>query len=225
MKRTALVVSFLSVTAAAWAQTPPAATETRETRERRAAPTPEQMEKRRAEMKQRFEAEFKKADSDGDGALSKAEAEKSMPRLAKDFDAIDTNKDGKLTQDEIRTHMEARMAERHKSMQGKGAPSPEQMEKRRAEMKQRFDAEFKKADTDGDGALSKAEAEKSMPRLAKNFDAVDTNKDGKLTQDEIRSHMQARMAEHHKGSPGGMGPGGMGHGGTGPGKGDAPKPQ
>ena len=119
VKRTAIVISFLSITAAAWAQTPPAANE-----ERRGGASPErgdQMEKRRAEMKQRFDTDFKKADADGDGALSKAEAEKSMPRLAKDFDAIDTNKDGKLTQDEIRARRQARMAEHHQGKGGSGS--------------------------------------------------------------------------------------------------------
>jgi len=193
-KRTAIVISFLSVTAAAWAQTPPAANE-----ERRGGPTPErgdQMEKRRAEMKQRFDADFKKADADGDGALSKAEAEKSMPRLAKDFDAIDTNKDGKLTQDEIRARMQARMAEHHQGKGGSGSDAKPGGS--REQGKKRFEEQFKKADVNGDGALSKAEAEKSNPRMAKEFDAIDANKDGKITQDEIRSHMQARMAERHR---------------------------
>ena len=104
MKRTAFILSLLSITAAAWAQTPPAAND-----ERRPGVSREQSEQRREQYKQRFEAEFKKADTDGDGALSKAEVEKAMPRLARDFAAIDVNKDGKVTQDEIRTHMQTRI--------------------------------------------------------------------------------------------------------------------
>ena len=73
-------------------------------------------------------------------------------------------------------------------------------------------AEFKKADTDGDGALSKAEAEKSMPRLAKDFDAIDTNKDGKLTQDELRAFGEKRHAEMQSRRAEGHGPGGRGGG-------------
>ncbi len=195
MKRTAFILSLLSITAAAWAQTPPAAND-----ERRPGVSREQSEQRREQYKQRFEAEFKKADTDGDGALSKAEAEKAMPRLARDFAAIDVNKDGKVTQDEIRTYMQTRMAAHHG---GKGGEQG----------KPRFDERFKKADTDGDGALSKAEAEKSMPRLARDFDAIDANKDGKVTQDELRSFMVAHHAEHRKGA------------GPGPGKTDTPKPQ
>jgi Ca2+-binding EF-hand superfamily protein len=201
MKRTALFISLLSITAASWGQTPPAANE-----ERRGGPQREQMEQRREQMKQRFEADFKKADTDGDGALSRAEVEKSMPRMAKDFDAIDANKDGKVTPDEIRARMQARMADHHKQMEKQKGESGTD---RREQGKKRFEEQFKKADTDGDGALSKAEVEKSMPRMARDFDAIDANKDGKVTPDEIRSHMQARMAERRKGA----------------GKGDGPKPQ
>ena len=52
-----------------------------------------------------------------------------------------------------------------------------------------------------------------MPRLARDFDAIDANKDGKVTQDELRSFMVAHHAEHRKGA------------GPGPGKTDTPKPQ
>ena len=224
MKRTAFILSMLSVTAAAWAQTPPApGANSGSGEERKGGPSREQMEQRRDQMKQRFEAEFKKADTDGDGALSKAEAEKGMPRLAKDFDAVDTNKDGKVTPDEIRARMQARMAEHHHgggrpgAAEGKGPGSGGDAKSggdRREQGKKRFEEQFKKADTDGDGALSKAEAEKNMPRLAKDFDAIDANKDGKVTPDEIRASMQARMAERHKGM-----------GGMGSGPGNAPKPQ
>jgi Ca2+-binding EF-hand superfamily protein len=204
MKRTALFISLLSITAASWGQTPPAANE-----ERRSGPSREQMEQRREQMKQRFDAAFKKADTDGDGALSRAEVEKAMPRMAKDFDAIDGNKDGKITQDEIRARMQARMAERRKD-HGKGGPDGAGPgADRREQGKKRFEEQFKKADTDGDGALSRAEVEKAMPRMARDFDAIDGNKDGKVTPDEIRTHMQARMAERRKGSA----------------RSDAPKPQ
>jgi len=51
-------------------------------------------------------------------------------------------------------------------------------------------------DTDGDGALSKAEAESAkMSRLLRDFDKLDKNKDGKLTADEMAA------APHHKMMP------------------------
>lgn len=61
-------------------------------------------------------------------------------------------------------------------------------------MRQAFDDRFKKADANGDGKLSKAEADAGMPRVGKNFDAIDANKDGFVTPDEIRAAMQKAQA-------------------------------
>ncbi len=72
----------------------------------------------------------------------------------------------------------------------------EKMEKRRAECKanpekcqadKKAQAEqrFKRADADGNGTISRAEAQQSSPRLARNFDRFDANKDGHLTLEEM----------------------------------------
>ena len=53
------------------------------------------------------------------------------------------------------------------------------------------DVAFAKADKDHDGTLDKAEA-KAMPRVSKNFDAIDTDKDGTVSLDEIHAYMKAR---------------------------------
>ncbi|APV51205.1 hypothetical protein BWI17_16860 [Betaproteobacteria bacterium GR16-43] len=100
---------------------------------------------------------MKKADTNGDGMISREEA-KGMPRLAKHFDEIDTNKDGQLSRDEMRAFHE----------------------------KQKGD-HFKKIDTNGDGVISKAEAQANAPRLAERFDQIDTNKDGQLSKDELQA--------------------------------------
>ena len=51
---------------------------------------------------------------------------------------------------------------------------------------------LKAADTNNDGAISRAEAQ-ALPRLAERFDALDTNRDGQLTREEMRAaHGQAR---------------------------------
>lgn len=52
-----------------------------------------------------------------------------------------------------------------------------------------------KADTNGDGVISREEA-KAKPRLDKNFDKIDTNKDGVLSRDEIKA-AHAKGAERH----------------------------
>ena len=54
-------------------------------------------------------------------------------------------------------------------------------------------AAFKKADKDNDGTLDRKEA-KAMPRVAKNFDAIDVDKDGTVSLEEVHTFMKAR---HH----------------------------
>jgi hypothetical protein len=60
---------------------------------------------------------------------------------------------------------------------------------------------FKQMDTDGDGAISKAEfdaaGQKMNEQRAKFFELADSNKDGKLSRDE----MQAYRHSHHRGPP------------------------
>ena len=53
---------------------------------------------------------------------------------------------------------------------------------------------FKKADKDSDGTLDREEA-KAMPHVAKNFDAIDTDKDGTVSLEEVHTFMKAH--QHH----------------------------
>jgi len=68
-------------------------------------------------------------------------------------------------------------------------------------------------DTDADGQISRAELEAAnqarLARELKAFDAADLNKDGKLSQDELKAFRDAMRAQ---GGPGGRGcaPGGLG---------------
>jgi Ca2+-binding EF-hand superfamily protein len=124
----------------------------------------------------RSASHFSKADTDGNGALSRAEVEKAMPHLSGKFDSIDTNKDGQLSRGELNAWKKAHRAER---------------QARAAER-------FRHADTDGDGAISRAEAEKHAPRLAQKFDLIDANKDGKLTQDELRAYRDSKPSRSSK---------------------------
>jgi Ca2+-binding EF-hand superfamily protein len=116
---------------------------------------------------------FSRADTDGNGKLSRAEVGKAMPQLSGRFDSIDTDRDGQLSRGELRAWMKAHKGER----QAKAAER------------------FKHADTDGDGAISRAEAEQHAPRLAQKFDLIDSNKDGKLTQEELRAYREARRKQ------------------------------
>ena len=60
-------------------------------------------------------------------------------------------------------------------------------------------AAFKKADKDNDGTLDREEA-KAMPHVAKNFDAIDVDKDGTVSLDEVHTYMKARhdAAKNHE---------------------------
>ncbi len=60
-------------------------------------------------MHDKGEAAFKKADKDNDGTLDRKEA-KAMPKVAKHFDAIDTDKDGTVSLEEVHTYMKGRHA-------------------------------------------------------------------------------------------------------------------
>jgi hypothetical protein len=106
---------------------------------------------------------LKQADTNGDGMISKQEAQ-ALPRLLKHFDEIDTNHDQQLSADELRAF--------HEKMHGEKG-------KHRGGM-------LKKLDTDGDGRISRAEAQ-AAPRLAEHFDEIDANKDGFITMEEMKA--------------------------------------
>jgi Ca2+-binding EF-hand superfamily protein len=94
-------------------------------------------------------------DKNGDGKISREEAA-AYPRLVKRFDAVDANKDGFVTPQEMKAaHVKATAAK------------------------------LKAIDANGDGQLSRAEVDAKAPRLAKRFDAIDTNKDGYLSKEEL----------------------------------------
>lgn len=65
-----------------------------------------------------------------------------------------------------------------------------------AAQKQQVQQRLKAADANGDGLISRNEADASLPRIAKRFDALDSNHDGQLSPDELRAAMQqARQRE------------------------------
>lgn len=104
-------------------------------------------------------------------------------RMAEHFSQADTDKNGQLNLAEFKA-----MKHAHKS-HGKHGPRGEMMGKMKAKME--------KADINKDGQISKAEAQKDLPRLAQHFDQIDTNKDGQLTHAELKAHHQAMRGAHH----------------------------
>jgi Ca2+-binding EF-hand superfamily protein len=105
-----------------------------------------------------------RADTDHDGRVSRAEASASATERSADwFDKLDLNKDGYITQDEMRQARETR----------------------RANMRGHMEERFKEADANGDGQLSLDEAQAKMPRLATHFTDLDQDKNGLLSKDEL----------------------------------------
>ena len=105
-----------------------------------------------------------------------------------------------------------------------GGPSPEQRQQMRewckqnpdecrAKMKQRAEEWLTKVDTDGDGTISRQEAEANAPRLAKHFDEIDTDHDGTISRAELKA---ARKTMHERRRQ---------QGGGKPPEQDAPQPQ
>jgi len=117
-------------------------------------------------------------DANQDGIVTREEAS-THPRLAGQFDAADANKDGQLDTAEMNAHREAM----------------------RAEMRAKGQERWAAADKDGDGALTREEAQASMPGVADRFDTLDANHDGKIDRGEMHN---ARMRQHQQHREGGV---------------------
>lgn len=62
-----------------------------------------------------------------------------------------------------------------------------------AEQARRYmDARFREADTDGNGSLSKQEAERRMPYVAQNFAAIDADRNGQVSAAELQAYNARR---------------------------------
>jgi hypothetical protein len=119
-----------------------------------------------------------RADTNGDGKVSKEEAAALHDKMQADwFDKADANKDGFVTEDEMH----------------------QMRDTRRGEMKARMDDRFKDADANNDGQLSLDEVQAKMPRLAERFNTLDADKNGMLSKEELK---RGGGPGHHPHPPG-----------------------
>lgn len=125
------------------------------------------------------DSRFARADADRNGVLSRAEVDRALPGVAPHFDQIDRNRDGNLSPDELRLWSASRRAGERKHDSG-------------------FAEHFRRADANGDGALTRVEVDKALPRLGTKFDRIDANADGKLTPDELQRYFDARRTARGK---------------------------
>jgi len=74
----------------------------------------------------------------------------------------------------------------------------------RERMQKHMQEWFKKVDKDGDGSISREEAQANAPRMAQHFDEIDANHDGKVSAEELKAHHE-KMREQHRAEHGGQG--------------------
>ncbi|MGA8516272.1 MAG: calcium sensor EFh [Burkholderiaceae bacterium] len=117
---------------------------------------------------------FEALDTNKDTLISRDEA-KGHRFLVNKFDAIDINKDGFLSRDELVAFRAA-----HKGQRGEHGKRGMHEGKGRASL-----------DTNNDQLISRSEA-KGHQRLEKHFDAIDSNKDGQLSRDELKAFRTAQ---------------------------------
>ncbi|RMW92852.1 hypothetical protein D9R12_13825 [Pseudoxanthomonas spadix] len=115
-------------------------------------------------QKQALQQRWAKADTNQDGYIDRAEADALNP-ISKNFDVLDADRDGRLSQ---------------------------------AEMKNSVLDRLRAADTNQNGDIDRAEADASLPRVARAFDRLDLNADGKLSVEEVQQ-VASRFAGRRQG--------------------------
>jgi hypothetical protein len=91
-----------------------------------AYPDRDQVENRREQMRERLQERFNRADVHNDRAISREEANRTMPGMARHFDQIDTNRDGTISREELRAARE-RLRDQHQAPAEEGSPQAEPM--------------------------------------------------------------------------------------------------
>lgn len=132
---------------------------------------------RHAQWQAKAEARFTAADKNADGRIDKTEAAAVGERMATHFDRMDANSDGFLDKEEL--------AATRRHMRRAGGKMKHMMSYQRGL--------FVGMDDNADGALTPAEIGTKHKAWSDDFDIIDTNRDGKVTQEELRAYGRAKM--------------------------------
>jgi Ca2+-binding EF-hand superfamily protein len=129
----------------------------------------------------RHHGSIEKMDTDGDGVITREEAQAARKAHMMKADA---NGDGAVTLEELKAYRDKMREERREN---------------------RAERRFKRMDANGDGKITADEIDAMKMHR---FDRIDANNDGKITKEEIEAH-KAKMKErrgkhrHHGGDGGG----------------------
>jgi EF hand domain-containing protein len=118
---------------------------------------------------------MKHFDADGNGAITLAEARAGAATM---FAGADANKDGRVTEEEMRA-FHGKMGGHHRGGHRGGHGGPPEGEHHGGPMH---------LDADGDGAVTLAEAQSGIEQ---HFARIDANRDGSITEAEMRTAHEA----------------------------------
>jgi len=143
----------------------------------------------RADVEAKVKTKFAMLDADKDGAVTQEEmkahrAAKRAARMDAHFKNMDTDSDGSIS----RAEFDAAHAKKHHKMADRGKRGHHRM-KHHGMMKGHM---FKKADANGDGKVTLAEA---TAKALAHFDKVDADKNGTVTGAERMDFWKAKKAE------------------------------
>jgi Ca2+-binding EF-hand superfamily protein len=135
------------------------------------------------------------------GGLSMAQAESHKGKMGKgmrhSFEELDANSDGKITQEEMTSHMQARFE--GADTDGDGALSKDElitrMTERQAERMAAYaDHMIERHDANSDGKLSPDEMQ--ARHKGNMFEKIDADGDGSISKEEF-SEMRGQHGKHH----------------------------